>query len=265
MRVRNTVIAVLVLMLVISSVIVFARPKDGSSAPSFFRDKWENTAHDIARENLVKIVVEGNVFDTPPDDDHITSLRIRLGKAEEGICVCSGGEVVVSGYYCFDDEHAICNNDNCLCRKNTTYCRGGVIEKPAGGCSADADPVYDPSYPGTGYNACCMPESVGPPPENGGPSDNCRDDPSICTGSTPYCRLSDETCVECRNDADCVSGRPHCSNGECRLCLTNSHCPPGYKCEDNTGDCIPITCEDYGLLTCPDGYQCVDELWKCAE
>ena len=65
-----------------------------------------------------------------------------------------------------------------------------------------------------------------------------------CTGATPHCLASTETCVACRDDGDCSAATSHCepTGHTCVACLGAADCPsPAASVCSASHACAPCT------------------------
>jgi Cys-rich repeat protein len=104
-----------------------------------------------------------------------------------------------------------------------------------------------------------------------------------CAAPTPYCITGVGICAECREDAHCSMGTPHCSTaGKCLICMQNAHCAAGEICQNNAcvlengcesdADCDTgkhCDLHDHKCYTCvtdahcAGAYVCVPDLHRC--
>ena len=58
-----------------------------------------------------------------------------------------------------------------------------------------------------------------------------------CSVTRPFCQAG--TCVECREDAECVAPFPVCSSalGACAECEEDTDCRIAHVCEVSEGEC----------------------------
>jgi hypothetical protein len=174
----------------------------------------------------------------------------------------------------------------CVACRDDTGCTGStpICDKSAGptddtcrGCNADADC--------TGKPAGSLCETQGP---NAGNCVQCTStNKSPCTGATPTCSPSTDTCVGCETNMDCSGGTPVCdittktcractqdsdcngqglcatamndpSKGKCVQCLKDSQCHPGF-CDpgtDTCGACTPTAGCSNPKPVCGSGHMC---------
>lgn len=73
---------------------------------------------------------------------------------------------------------------------------------------------------------------------------------SQCTGATPYCKASTNSCVGCLSDANCPIDAPFCdpnTNACINTCTTNAQCTDPTKPICNAGKCVQCTSGATGL------------------
>ncbi len=153
------------------------------------------------------------------------------------------------------------------CSASTPFCATGASDPKLGQCVACRDstacsgktPICDKSG-GAAQDTCrgCMSNS-----ECAGATPLCETqgllagecvqctaaDKSACTGATPNCSPSTDTCVACGSNSDCSGGTPICDSTThtCRACSSDSDCGlNGGVCatganDPNVGKCVQCT------------------------
>lgn len=164
--------------------------------------------------------------------------------------VCGDGELN-TGEVCDGEIGTACDKFD----TTKTWEDGGKAQ-----CSSDCKSLSQ----GTCKEKADEPPVVDPLPEN-----DCTQDESLCTGTTPVCDPSTKSCVGCLNDTDCAESMVCGADKVCVAEAVPNTCGDGNVSDDETCDtAVEVSCsafdatktwEDGGKAQCASDCQSIEQ------